>query len=88
MFLSVQSLIIFLLVGILAGWIAGMIKTGHGFGLLGNMIIGCLGAFVGVFLFGVLGIAPITIPGEIVAAVVGALVLLFLLQLLRQKGIF
>ena len=88
MFLSVQSLIVFLLVGLVAGWIAGLIKTGHSFGLVGNMIIGCLGAFVGVFVFNLLGIMTIGIVGEIIAAVVGALILLFLLQLLRQKGVF
>jgi uncharacterized membrane protein YeaQ/YmgE (transglycosylase-associated protein family) len=88
MFLSVQSLVVFLLVGLLAGWVAGKIKTGHGFGLVGNMIIGCLGAFVGVFLFSLLGIVTVGIVGEIVAAIVGALVLLFLLQALRSKGVF
>ena len=64
MVLTAQSLIVFLLVGLIAGWIAGLIKTGRGFGLVGNLIIGCLGAFVGVFLFGILGLAPVTLPGE------------------------
>ncbi len=88
MVLTAQSLVVFLLVGLVAGWIAGLIKTGHSFGIVGNLIIGCLGAFVGVFLFGLLGIVTVSLPGEIVAAVVGALVLLFLLQALRKNGVF
>jgi uncharacterized membrane protein YeaQ/YmgE (transglycosylase-associated protein family) len=77
-----------LIVGLIAGWIVGMIKMGRGFGLVGNLIIGVLGAFVGwgIFYYG-LGIVGGGWIWSIVSAVIGAFVLLFLLKVLRQKGV-
>lgn len=46
-----MSLLWFLIIGMIAGWLAGLIMRGHGFGLLGNMIVGVLGAMVGGYLF-------------------------------------
>jgi uncharacterized membrane protein YeaQ/YmgE (transglycosylase-associated protein family) len=81
---STQNLLVFLCVGIVAGWLAGRIMKGGGFGLLGDMIIGVLGAFVGGWLFGRLGIVTWGLAGTFITALVGALVLLFLARLLKR----
>jgi uncharacterized membrane protein YeaQ/YmgE (transglycosylase-associated protein family) len=80
-----ENLIIAILTGMLAGWLAGVIAKGSGFGLLGNLIVGVLGALVGGWVFRMLGIAPVDRVGQFGIAVVGALVLLFLIGLIRKK---
>jgi uncharacterized membrane protein YeaQ/YmgE (transglycosylase-associated protein family) len=82
--MDVQSLIIFLIIGAVAGWLAGLIMKGRGFGLLGNIIVGIIGAVVGGFLFGLLGLAAGGLIGSIVTATVGAVVLLFLIGLIKK----
>jgi uncharacterized membrane protein YeaQ/YmgE (transglycosylase-associated protein family) len=79
-----QSLILFLVVGIVAGWLAGRIMRGGGFGLIGDLIVGVIGAFIGGWLFGVLGISVGGILGLLLAAVVGAMALLFVARLIKQ----
>jgi len=81
---DVQSLIIFLAIGAVAGWLAGLIMKGRGFGLLGNIIVGIIGAVVGGFLFGLLGLAAGGLIGSIVTATAGAVVLLFLIGLIKK----
>jgi uncharacterized membrane protein YeaQ/YmgE (transglycosylase-associated protein family) len=81
---NTQNVLIFLCIGILAGWLAGRIMRGSGFGLLGDMVVGVIGAFVGSWLFGRLGIAAWGLAGTLVTALVGALVLLFLIRLLKR----
>ncbi len=49
--MEAQSLIMFLVIGAVAGWLAGLLMRGGGFGLLGNIVVGVIGAFVGGFLF-------------------------------------
>jgi uncharacterized membrane protein YeaQ/YmgE (transglycosylase-associated protein family) len=66
-----QTLLVFLIVGAVAGWLAGVIVKGHGFGLVGNIIVGIIGAFLAGWLLPVLGIA---IGGGIVAAIINALI--------------
>ncbi len=76
----------FILIGAVAGWLAGQITKGRGFGLIGNIIVGVLGALLGGWLFGVLGIsAGGKLIGALITAVVGAIVLLFLLAIIRRK---
>jgi uncharacterized membrane protein YeaQ/YmgE (transglycosylase-associated protein family) len=72
------------LIGILAGWIAGQITKGSGFGILGDMVVGILGSLLGSFLFGLLGIVAYGLIGRLVLAVVGAIVLLWLLRLIKK----
>ncbi len=67
------GLLIFLIIGAVAGWLAGIFMKGRGAGLLGNIILGIAGAVVGGLLFGLLGLI-----GSIVTAIVGAAVILFL----------
>ncbi|PZO30117.1 MAG: GlsB/YeaQ/YmgE family stress response membrane protein, partial [Betaproteobacteria bacterium] len=52
-----MSLLVFLLVGIIAGWLAGKLVRGGGFGLIGDLVVGVIGAFVGGFLFNSLGVS-------------------------------
>ncbi len=84
--MDLEQILIFLVVGIVAGWLAGLIIKGGGFGILGNMIIGIIGAALGGWLFDVL---DISIGGRwlgpIVTATVGAVLLLLALGLVRKK---
>jgi uncharacterized membrane protein YeaQ/YmgE (transglycosylase-associated protein family) len=68
---DVQTLLVFLIVGAVAGWLAGVIVKGHGFGLVGNIVVGIIGAFLAGWLLPMLGIA---IGGGIVAAIIDALI--------------
>ncbi|AGK58227.1 transglycosylase [Hyphomicrobium denitrificans 1NES1] len=83
--IDLQSLIVWLLIGAIAGWLAGQIMKGGGFGLVGDIIVGIVGAFIAGVLFPRLGFAfgnPLV--GSIIAAVVGACLLLFILRLVRR----
>ena len=83
--MSVESLIWFLLIGLIAGWLAGKVMRGGGFGLVGDMIVGVIGALLGGWLFGKLGIsAGGGLIGAIITAFVGAVVLILLLRLIRR----
>lgn len=82
--MSTQNLILFLVVGLVAGWLAGRIMKGAGFGLVGDLIVGVIGAFIGVWLFGQLGISGGGILGLLVASLVGALLLLFVIRLIKR----
>jgi uncharacterized membrane protein YeaQ/YmgE (transglycosylase-associated protein family) len=70
---------------IVAGWLAGKIMGG-GFGLVGNLIVGVIGAVVGGFLFGLLGLSATSLIGSIITATVGAVVLLFVVGMIRKKA--
>lgn len=82
--MDLSSLLIFLLIGAVAGWLAGQLMKGGGFGLLGNMIVGIVGAVIGGWLFGALGIAAGGLIGSIITATVGAVVLLFIVGLFNR----
>ena len=83
--MDLDQIIIFLIIGGVAGWLAGLIFRGDGFGILRNIVIGVLGAVLGGRLFGILGIS---FGGETIApvitATVGAIVLLFLIGLVKK----
>lgn len=82
--MEAQSLVMFLVIGAVAGWIAGLLMRGGGFGLLGNIVVGIIGAFVGGFLFGLLGISAGGLAGSLITAVAGAAVLLFVVGLFKK----
>jgi uncharacterized membrane protein YeaQ/YmgE (transglycosylase-associated protein family) len=86
MMLETNSLIVILIVGLIAGWLAGQIMKGSGFGLIGDLIVGIIGAFIGTWLWGVLHLPMIANfwVSAIVIATVGALVLLFILRLIKR----
>jgi len=82
--MDITSLIIFLAIGALAGWLAGTIMKGKGFGVLGNIVVGIIGALLGGFLFGLLGIKAGGLIGAIITATVGAIVLLYVVSLVKK----
>jgi uncharacterized membrane protein YeaQ/YmgE (transglycosylase-associated protein family) len=87
MHLSNESLLVIVLVGLVAGWLAGTIVRGAGFGLLGDLIIGVVGAFIGDWLLPQLGIHLGTgIISAIINATIGAVLLLLVIRLLRGFG--
>lgn len=80
------ALIIFLVIGAVAGWLAGMLIKGGGLGLIGNIVVGIVGSFIGGFLFNQLGIsAGGGLLGSIITATVGAAVLLLIISLVRRS---
>jgi uncharacterized membrane protein YeaQ/YmgE (transglycosylase-associated protein family) len=82
--LSGESLLIILVVGVVAGWLAGQIAQGTGFGLIGDLIIGVLGALIGDWLLPTLGIhLGSGLVAAIVDATIGALLLLLIMRLVR-----
>ena len=81
--MDITSLIIFLAIGAVAGWLAGQIMKGKGFGLIGNIIVGIVGALLGGFVFSLLGIAAYGLIGSIVTATAGAVLLLFLIRVIK-----
>jgi uncharacterized membrane protein YeaQ/YmgE (transglycosylase-associated protein family) len=84
MHLSTESLLIILLVGLLAGWLAGQIVQGTGFGIIGDIVIGIIGAFIGSWLLPQLGIhLGVGILSAITNATIGALLLLLAIRLVR-----
>lgn len=79
-----ESLLYFLLIGLVAGWLAGQILRGAGFGLVGNLIVGVIGALLGGWIFGLLGIGGYGLIGSLAAALVGALLLLFAMRYVKR----
>ena len=77
------GIIIMLAIGAIAGWLAGLIYSGAGFGLVGNIIVGILGAIVAGFLLQ--GYMPAGIAGQIISAAIGAIVLLFIIGLVSRR---
>ncbi len=77
--MTVEALVIWLVIGGVAGWLAGVIVKGYGFGLLGNIVVGVLGSFLGGWLLSYFGVA---IGGGIVSAIIGATIGAVALQLL------
>ena len=87
MYLSNESLLTILIVGLVAGWLAGQIMRGYGFGLIGDILIGIVGAFIGEWLLPRLGIhLGAGIIASIVNATIGAVILLLLIRLVRGPG--
>ncbi|HEY7978456.1 MAG TPA: GlsB/YeaQ/YmgE family stress response membrane protein [Rhizomicrobium sp.] len=80
-----ETLIIWLIVGAIAGWLAGAVVRGGGFGLVGDIIVGIIGAFIAGWLFPRLGFHLATgIVGVIIDAAIGAIVLLLVIRLIRR----
>ncbi|MDX1683199.1 MAG: GlsB/YeaQ/YmgE family stress response membrane protein [Phycisphaeraceae bacterium] len=79
-----MNVIYFLLIGLCAGWIAGHVTRGGGFGIIGNLIFGMIGSVVGGYLFHLFGAVPESLIMELIAATVGAIVLLIAFSLLDR----
>jgi len=83
--MSIESIVIFLIVGAIAGWLAGLVVKGRGFGLVGDIIIGIIGALIAGWLLPRLGIyIGGGIIGQIIEAFIGAVILLIILRLVRR----
>jgi uncharacterized membrane protein YeaQ/YmgE (transglycosylase-associated protein family) len=81
-----DNLIVLLLVGLIAGFLAGKVMTGRGLGLIWDMVVGILGAFLGGWLAGLVGIAVGGLLAEVVVAFIGAVILLFVFRALVGRG--
>lgn len=73
-----------IVIGILAGWLAGQLVKGRGMGLIADLIVGIVGSFLGGFVFGLLGLASYGLIGRLVMSVVGAVILLLLIRLIKR----
>ena len=75
----------FILIGLIAGWLAGQIMKGGGYGILGDIIIGVIGAFLGGWLCGQLGFFAGGLAGSLIVATLGAIVFIALLRLIKRS---
>jgi len=75
-----MNIVVFLIVGLVAGWLASALMRGRGLGLIGDIVIGVIGAFLGGFLLGLLGIFSEGIVGFIIQSFIGAVVLLIIIK--------
>jgi len=85
--LETQSLIVIIIIGLIAGFLAGKIMQGSGFGIVGDIIVGVIGAFIGSWLWGLLhlpSLGPWWLTA-IVSATIGALILLFVIGLIKRR---
>ena len=89
MMLSNEGLLVILFVGLIAGWLAGKVVRGAGFGIIGDIVIGIIGAFISTWLFPRLGFhLGAGIVSEIIYSAIGAVVLLLIVRLVRGGGRF
>ncbi|MFZ0763296.1 GlsB/YeaQ/YmgE family stress response membrane protein [Bradyrhizobium sp.] len=89
MYISSESLIVILFVGLVAGWLAGKVVRGAGFGIIGDIVIGIVGAFIASWLFPRLGFhIGGGIVAEIIYSAIGAIILLLIVRLVRGGGRF
>ena len=80
-----MEIVWFILVGVIAGWLAGVVMKGGGYGLIGDMVVGIVGALIGGFLFGKMGVSMGGgMLGSIIIATVGAIILIFILRLFKR----
>ena len=83
--MGIESILVFLIVGAIAGWLAGLIVSGFGFGLVGNIVVGIVGAFIAGYLFPAIGIS---LGSGIIAAIlhstIGAVILLVLIRVIKS----
>jgi uncharacterized membrane protein YeaQ/YmgE (transglycosylase-associated protein family) len=89
MYISGESLIVILFVGLIAGWLAGKVVRGTGFGIIGDIVVGIAGAFIASWLFPKLGIhIGGGLVSEIIYSAIGAIILLLIVRLIRTGGRF
>jgi uncharacterized membrane protein YeaQ/YmgE (transglycosylase-associated protein family) len=79
-----SNFIWFILIGIVAGWLAGTFMKGSGFGLVGDLILGIIGAVEGGFVFGLMGFVTTSLLGELVTATVGAILFIGVLHVIKR----
>lgn len=82
--MSLIALILFLIIGAIAGWLAGLVVKGRGFGLLGDIVVGIVGAIIGGYLLAIIGFVAWGLIGSLITAFIGAVVLLFIIKLIKK----
>jgi uncharacterized membrane protein YeaQ/YmgE (transglycosylase-associated protein family) len=83
--MSVEGIIVWLIIGAIAGWLAGMLVKGGGFGLIGDIVVGIVGAVIGGWLAGALGISIGSgLIASIITAVIGAIILLIIVRAIKR----
>ena len=88
--MDIQSLIIWLVIGAVAGWLAGVVVTGFGLGLIGNIVVGIVGSLIAGWLLPKIGVKSIVkneIVDQIIFAFIGAVILLVILGLISRSGL-
>ena len=81
-----MELLWFILIGLAAGWLAGQIWKGSGFGVAGDIVIGIIGALLGGFVFRLFGLVAFGLLGQLIVATAGAIMLLWLLRNIRRTA--
>lgn len=81
-----QGIIIWLIIGAIAGWLAGQIVKGGGFGLVGDIVVGIIGSVIGGWIFGSYVVGVSGVLGAIIGSTIGAVVLLFIIKLVRRAA--
>jgi uncharacterized membrane protein YeaQ/YmgE (transglycosylase-associated protein family) len=81
--MSIENIFTWLLVGLVSGWLAGLVMKGRGYGIAADILLGIVGAFIGGFLFGLMNVFASGVLGNIVVAFVGAVVVVTLVRTLR-----
>src|SRR5262245_4099153 len=84
MVLAPETLIVWLIIGAIAGWLAGQIVQGYGFGLIGNIVVGIVGAALGGLILPRLGLFSVDTAGNIITVVIGSVILLLLIAFVRR----
>jgi uncharacterized membrane protein YeaQ/YmgE (transglycosylase-associated protein family) len=79
-----MNILIWIITGIIAGWLAGLLVKGGGFGVIGDLIIGLIGGLLGGWLFGLLGVSASSWIGQVLVAAAGGVVLVLILRMLRR----
>ncbi len=83
--MGIESVLVFLIVGAIAGWLAGLIVSGFGFGLIGNIVVGIVGAFIAGYLFPAIGVSLGSgIIAAIIHSTIGAVILLVLIKVIKR----
>lgn len=83
--MGIESILVFLIVGAIAGWLAGLIVSGFGFGLIGNIVVGIVGAFIAGYLFPAIGLSLGSgIIAAIIHSTIGAVILLVLIKVIKR----
>jgi len=80
-----MNFVLFILIGLIAGALAGRVVSGHGYGVLGDIVVGVIGAFLGGWIFTVLGIGGGGVLMSLLVAFIGAIVLLWLIRLIAPS---
>ena len=83
--MDLTSLIAWIIVGLIAGWLAGVVMKGGGYGVVGDIILGIIGALVGGFIAGAFGFGPTNLIGSIIIAFIGAVIVVFVVRLVTGR---